>query len=170
MRSEISPELFERLFNEKYMPLYFFAYDYLGDEEVCKDIVSDAFAELWHRRNGLSETNFSAYLYACVKNSCLDCLRREQVRNRYDEEQLALFDESEEEGGYEEREERIQMMRRELMRLPPRVVRILKARFFDNLSNKEVAEQLGLTVEGVKKTIVRAFAEIRARHQKEVKK
>ena len=38
---------FDRMFNEWYAQFVYFAYYFVNDVEVCRDIVSDAFEYLW---------------------------------------------------------------------------------------------------------------------------
>ena len=62
---------------------------------------------------------------------------------------------------WEEYEARIRALKAELDRQPERVRRVLYMRFYEQKSNQEVAEQLGVTVDGVKKIIQRSFAQMR---------
>ena len=62
---------------------------------------------------------------------------------------------------WEEHEARIALLRQELARQPERVRRVLHLRFQEQKSNQEVAEILGISVDGVKKVIQRSFAQMR---------
>ena len=39
---------FERLFRENYAQLYAFAMGMVREEEICRDILSDSFEQLWN--------------------------------------------------------------------------------------------------------------------------
>ena len=74
---------FESLFKSNYTRLYYYALTFVDDAEVCKDIVSDVFETLWHDYDSVRPDGRMAYLYACVKNRCVDHLRRRSVKQRY---------------------------------------------------------------------------------------
>ena len=101
-----------------------------------------------------------SYLYASVRNRSLDQLRHQ---NRY----VPLLDEviheleNYSDTDWEKYEARIEALKAELKRQPERVRRVLYMRFYEQKSNQEVAEQLGITVDGVKKIIQRSFAQMR---------
>ncbi|MBQ8265265.1 MAG: RNA polymerase factor sigma-70, partial [Bacteroides sp.] len=38
---------FEQLYKENYARLYYYAFRFITDEEVCKDIVNDVFEKAW---------------------------------------------------------------------------------------------------------------------------
>lgn len=46
---------FDRMFNEWYAQFVYFAYYFISDVEVCKDIVSDAFEYLWRNYDKIEE-------------------------------------------------------------------------------------------------------------------
>ena len=65
------------------------------------------------------------------------------------------------ESDWNEYEARIAHLRAELNRQPERVRRVLYLRFYEQKTNQEVADMLGISVDGVKKIIQRAFAQMR---------
>ena len=46
---------FDRMFNEWYAQFVYFAYYFVNDVEVCRDIVSDAFEYLWRNYDKIEE-------------------------------------------------------------------------------------------------------------------
>lgn len=58
--------------------------DRLPQLHSVDDIVQDAFVALWERRQAFaSERSVKAFLYTAVRNSCLNLLRHQDVRQRY---------------------------------------------------------------------------------------
>ena len=53
---------FDRMFNEWYAQFVYFAYYFISDVEVCKDIVSDAFEYLWRNYDKIEEATDGADL------------------------------------------------------------------------------------------------------------
>lgn len=55
---------FDKMFNEWYAQFVYFAYYFINDAEVCRDIVSDAFEYLWRNYEKIEEAtakNLSLY-------------------------------------------------------------------------------------------------------------
>jgi RNA polymerase sigma-70 factor (family 1) len=63
---------FDTLFKTYYRPLCIYAMHYLsGNIEEAEDIVQECFVKIWQQHANTSK----AYLYATVRNMCIDCLR-----------------------------------------------------------------------------------------------
>lgn len=151
---------FEDLFKKNYERLYYHAYDIIHDEDAAKDVVSDVFINVWQRRDTIEQITVLPYLYASVRNRCLDHLKRSKRHVPLLDEVLHEM-EAFTEQDWEEHEARIALLRQELARQPERVRRVLHLRFQEQKSNQEVAEIVGISVDGVKKVIQRSFAQMR---------
>ncbi|UWO49455.1 sigma-70 family RNA polymerase sigma factor [Butyricimonas virosa] len=120
---------------------------YVKDKEVAEDIVQDVITELYSRRL-LFDTPVAlkSFLFLSVKNKALNFLRRQQAQERYlnnrmEEESFFLNNIIREEVYYH-----LQKMIGELS--DP--VRQIYELTLQELSNEEIAEQLGLSVDSVK--------------------
>jgi RNA polymerase sigma-70 factor (ECF subfamily) len=60
--------------------LLLFARQWVASRADAEDIVQEAFARFWRSRHQAREP--AAYLYRCVKNCALECLRAGQRRGR----------------------------------------------------------------------------------------
>ena len=151
---------FESLFKSNYTRLYYYALTFVDDAEVCKDIVSDVFETLWHDYDSVRPDGRMAYLYACVKNRCVDHLRRRSVKQRY-----VLFYATDVREGLlgtdRELEERLQRVDRVINGMPPQRRFVLEQCFFHKKSYREVAAILGITTDGVKRHITTALRNLR---------
>ncbi|MDP1622852.1 MAG: RNA polymerase sigma-70 factor [Bacteroidales bacterium] len=66
----------ELLFRDNFTGLCRFAYGYVKDEEAAKEIVQDAFVNLWERRQMIDlSKSVKSYLSTTVRNKCLNYLR-----------------------------------------------------------------------------------------------
>src|SRR3712207_3330517 len=74
---------FDRMFNEWYAQMVYFAYYFINDGEVCKDIVSDAFEYLWRNFDKIEENTAKTYLYTIIRTRCIDFLRKQQIHEKY---------------------------------------------------------------------------------------
>ena len=68
-------EHFERLFAEMYPRLVRFATTLMSNTEEAKDIVSETMEQAWKEFDQLKENTRSAWLYATVRNGCLNRLK-----------------------------------------------------------------------------------------------
>ena len=60
------------MFNEWYAQFVYFAYYFVNDVEVCRDIVSDAFEYLWRNYDKIEEVTAKTYLYTIIRTRCID--------------------------------------------------------------------------------------------------
>lgn len=74
-------EAFEYVFKKYYQRLVSFAGRYIQNEDIVEDIVQDCYAVLWEKCSTVASISISvsAFLFAMVRNSCLNYLRHEQV-------------------------------------------------------------------------------------------
>lgn len=151
---------FEQLFKESYPQLYYYALTLINNSEICKDIVNDVFEQLWRDYEYLRQESAVSYLRKCVRNRCIDHLRHQAVEEQYVafyalefRESVALADGDE--------DERLGKIKKVIDAMSAQRRFIVEACFFHKKSYKEVAEILGMTVDGVKKHIVAALKKLR---------
>lgn len=156
----INAQMYEKLFNEKYEQLYYFAYDYVKEEDSARDIVSEIFTTIWKKRNEIDAAKINSYLHMAVRNRCLDHLRMTKRKNRFEEAYPTLYSEVDD-TSWIEREERIAELQRAIKLLPERTQWVLKQRYEEHKSYQELAEELGISLNGMKKLINRTFTQLR---------
>jgi RNA polymerase sigma-70 factor, ECF subfamily len=72
---------FETIFKAMYAPLCSYARLHLSDSDEAEEIVQTILIKLWEKRKTLDiKTNLNAYLYAAVKNHCLNQFKHQKVR------------------------------------------------------------------------------------------
>lgn len=140
---------FQALFIDYYSVLVSFATKYIDNQEVAEDIVQDVFVKIWETREKLGAIdNLSAYLYQMVRYRCFSHLRTEKVRQRVTKSFTEDFDETEINEYIKNETFRIVMDT--LENLPPGSRNVF-SRALQGYSAKEIAEELGIAVETVKK-------------------
>lgn len=156
---------FEEMFRQFYKPLYNFALRMLRDDVVADDIVQDVFCAVWDKR---SQVDFSipikSYLYRAVHNRCLNAIndRRNHVNieNGLSEEELTIFSVIAQADDLE-----IKDMQNALSEgihlLPERCKEIFQLSRLKSKKNREIAEELGISVKAVEKQITKALLLIR---------
>ena len=145
---------FELFFKENYSRFYFFAYQMIGEREICRDIVSDSLER---------ELNWSKYMYSLVRNKCVDYIRHETAKGRYADFYLHMFGNEEEEETDDETERQIEIMYHMLSEFTPQTARILELCYFQKKTYNEAAEELHISASAVKKHIVGALKAFRTR-------
>ncbi|MEG2556798.1 MAG: RNA polymerase sigma-70 factor, partial [Odoribacter sp.] len=140
-----------RLLYEKYASaLRYFASKYIDDDAVIDDIVQDAFVALWEQRADFTiENAVKAFLYKIVKNSSLNLLRHQGVKNRYAE---AMAQEEDVDSFLDNilESEIFELLLTVFDELPPACREIYRLSL-DGKKHEEIAEELHITVNTVKK-------------------
>lgn len=77
--NNLTTDLFNSLYRRYYEQLFYYAYGFTDDAEACRDILSDVFERLWSNRRGITQETAHSYLYQCVRNKCIDYVRRQQL-------------------------------------------------------------------------------------------
>jgi RNA polymerase sigma-70 factor (family 1) len=150
---------FEMLFKTYYQPLCRYATSYLKDADGAEEIVQAAFIGLWEKRKSITiETSLKSYLYRAIRNSCLNELKHEQVKQKYfaneslkGEAQSAPADHL---AIHEELEDKI---RAAIQTLPEQCRLIFTMSRFEELKYQEIADQLNLSVKTVENQMGKAL-------------
>ena len=129
---------FEQLYKENYARLYYYAFRFITDEEVCKDIVNDVFEKAWLHFEDLKPDTATAYLYVQTRNRCIDHLRHRQVEEQY-ADFYRIVTEEDADIAPDEMEERVQRIEKCIEQLKDPTKTILKECYFDNNANQQLA-------------------------------
>lgn len=160
-----NPELFDDLFRQYSKPLFYYAAKFV-DDEAARDIVQDVFVKLWDDKNLTIKHSLNALLFTMVRNNCLQHLEKMKVRNKYLESAKLKLQEEELRFYMEEKtsllEQELENKLNEVLgNLPDRCRQIFTLSRFENKKNKEIAEELDISVKAVEKQITKALGTIR---------
>ncbi|MFA6245332.1 MAG: RNA polymerase sigma-70 factor [Mucilaginibacter sp.] len=146
---------------ERYFYLVFtHAYKKLRDEEQAKDVVQDVFATLWFKREtNLPAINLAGYLFTAVRNKIFDLFAHEKVTTKYfDSLSNYLESHSGEVTDHRIREKQLEAyIERSVQQLPPKMKLIFEMSRKENLSHKDIAQQLGTSENNVSKQLNNAL-------------
>lgn len=152
---------FEQVFKENYSRLYCHALSFFNDSEVARDMVHDAFEILWSRYDQLElSTPITPLLYTLVRNNCMNYLRRSKSRERFVADALWTMEEAMEDED-SEREELMFQLRESIELLPEQVKAVFKMCFLDGKKYREVADELGISINTVKAHVKKALRLLR---------
>ncbi|MGJ8733620.1 RNA polymerase sigma-70 factor [Cellulophaga fucicola] len=160
---EEDPKAFKDLFDMFYMPLCVYSLKFSDSYDFSEDIVQDLFVTIWNKKIYLQvDGSIRSYLFKAVKNNTLQALRK---KDRYNFEKLDAVVESfileEKENDIEAIEKAQKKLLQEIEALPEKSKEVFKAIVLENLKYKEVALQLGVTVNTVKTHYSRALKKLR---------
>lgn len=156
---------FELLYKDNYKSLYYYALQIVKDEELCRDIISDSFEIVWRKRAETPPEKRKAFFYRMVHNRCVDCIRKEAARNRYADfyRKMSMAGVIDSEYDSEDDVRKQRMVDEVMEELPPQTRHIVQLCFFENRKYADVAEQVGMSVSGVKKQVAKAMLRFRSR-------
>lgn len=157
---------YNEIYRRYFYVLYVHAYKKLGDEEQAKDVVQDVFASLWFKRDtNLPITNTAGYLFTAVRNKVFGIFAHQQVVEKYAESvQVYLKTHADVSTDYLIREKEFQAyIEKAIRELPPKMKLIFELSRKEQLSHKEIAEQLATTENNVSKQLNSALRVLRTK-------
>lgn len=160
MERGLTEQQFKQIYCDNYSRLCYFAYDIIADLEVSKDIVGEVFATLWDRRDTLCADRIGGLLFISVRNKCFSHVRRNKYQRIYEEYCKSLFTD-ENEDYWAHIDSRIEAMTRVISQMSDRTRYILEQCYYYGRTYKDVADELGISANGIKKHMVKAFTILR---------
>jgi len=162
---------FKNVYITYYSRMKHFAQEYVLSEADAENIVQDVFFEIWKRREILSyHVNLMAFLFASVKNECLDFLqhkvieekavthiREEHMRTlRMKYESLEAFDE-----GFFSDDDIEEIINKAVESLPEKCREIFIKSKIEGKKQKEIAKELNLSINTIETQMEIAYKKLR---------
>jgi RNA polymerase sigma-70 factor (sigma-E family) len=141
-------DAFDELYRREYEPMLRLAYLLVDSDQLAEEAVHDAFAKVFERWKRLDRPG--AYLRTCVVNRCRDLQRRRRVERT---RPVATRSESAELGADEVVDA--------VAKLPMRQRAALVLRYYQDLSEADIAEALGVRPGTVKSLLSRGLDQLR---------
>jgi RNA polymerase sigma-70 factor (family 1) len=157
-------DAFNELYKRFFKSLYIHAFKRLGNDEDAIDIVQDLFEFLWSKRYELEIANFSAYLYAAIRNRIFTFQLRTDRKNSYLNSLKEFIDKGEFVTDAHVRERELTLLiEKEISALPPQMKKVFIMSRTEGLSHKDIAERLGTSEHTVRTQIKKTLKVLRAR-------
>ncbi len=151
---------FKELFEENYSKLYYVAVNIVENEEDAHDIVSDFFANLWEHYGTDTQIYKNTYLYRGVQRRCLDFIKHNKVKSKYNKlcltDSYPLFYDDETE------DERLRKIEEVINSMPERTKFVVDKCYMEGMKYVEVAELMSISRDGVRKHITKALNMLRS--------
>lgn len=160
MRLDSDKEAYCSLYSKYYPILVAYAEMFVCLEDA-EDVVQDHLLRLWTRRDELGALmSLKAFLFACVRNSCLDKLRRSKSHgSRVTELWENLAEAATDCGCYQISEIR-QIIRKALDELPLAQRRAFELNRFEDMTYHNIAAIMGVSQKTVEYRISKALAKL----------
>lgn len=154
---------FKRLFYEFYPSLCVYAGRYILSTDTCEDIVQDVFFNIWEKRKTLNiHSSFRNFLITSVRNSCTNYIRKQSSYDKYLENytstsssQSPLPDE------IYTTNELNDMIASALEKLPTNIQDVFHLSRNENMTYKEIAEEMNISIKTVESYISKALKLLR---------
>jgi RNA polymerase sigma-70 factor (family 1) len=156
---------FAEIYNRYWSIMYMHALKMLHNEEDARDTVQEVFTSLWTKAAHItSSVNLAGYLYIATKNRVIDLIAQHKVRANY-LESLSLFIEENANTTVETITYKDVMLAlyAEIEQLPPKMKVIVEMRIRQQLSYKEIADELDISDKTVKKQVSNAIKILKTR-------
>ena len=159
---------FAQLVNVYHERLQYFSLHYLNDREQAKDVVQDVFSAVWEDHQKFAEVkNLSSWLFTLTKNQCLKKIEHLKVRQKHANSlqyrQLELI-----KGSLDQLDtspiifdEINTIIQQTLEKLPPQSRRIFEMSRFENKKNREIAEELNISIKTVEAAVTKSLKLLR---------
>lgn len=153
-------DAFEALYHRYFVSLCKYAYKKLQDECVVEELVQDVFVDLWKKRTTLDiDGQIAGLLFAMLRNKALHGLRARLIQSKHYEEFSLLHkhDMSEELTDKLYARQAQEKMNTAINQLSPQCRQAFTLSRYENLSYKEIAQKMGISVNTVEKHIGKAL-------------
>lgn len=167
---EGNPSAFEELFKQTFPRMLGYCKLFVHDQAQSNDLVQECFVKLWEKRTTIKSTqSIESLLFVMLRNKCLNYLRDHKLHiierdiNKLEENELQHLYQLDFIGKEEKtlEESLIEAIRESVDNLPEkRKLVFIKAKI-EGKKNKDVAEELGISVKAVEKHLHQAKEQIR---------
>ena len=151
---------FEEIYSRYSKNMFLYAMNIFKNKEVCEDVLQNVFTDFWAKRREVKITNLKSYLFQSVKFQIFNHIRNQKISNE-DLSRLHIVDISANLTQKIEFDELQKLINDLITRLPERCKLIFMLSRYEHKSNKEIASELGISIQAVKNQISKAIKQIR---------
>jgi RNA polymerase sigma factor (sigma-70 family) len=152
----------ERTFAEHQAPLTRYAAKLLGDPDRARDVVQDTFVKLLAQPRAAVEGHLAEWLYTVCRHRALDVLRKEGRMKRFEDGEAERVTAHEPRPGHAVEAAETQATLLQLIgQLPPNQQEVVRLKFQNGFSYKEISRITALSVSNVGFIIHTAVARLR---------
>ncbi len=132
--------------------------------DEARDVAQQVFIKLYEKRETIQiKSSLKSYLFQAVRNTALNLVKHHQTHTKHTENvkylQPKTVDDIDHQMRYSELESQIHRL---IAQLPEKCREIFKMNRFEHKKNKEIAEELGISIRTVETQISKALKFLRA--------
>lgn len=158
-------KVFEEFYKRYYKQLFAVAYRYVGQAQAAEEIVHDVFITIWNKADQLNiKHSMKSYLFRSVVNSALNLIKKEKMDAAQRAKYLSVHPGElgdEDDAGKDAEEAMLKGLEEALTRLPDRCRQVMYLSRFGKLKQKEIAEQMNISIKTVKNHLTYGFQKLR---------
>lgn len=157
--NENSEHHFGTFYSTYYARFHRYAFYYVGNQQTAEDITHDAILYYWENKEYLAQgTDVLGYILLTIKNKCLNYLKHLKVETKFNEKYISLHEwevkariMTLEEPNYPEifAKELMGLVNTSLKKLPQQTQYIFTQNLFQDKSRKELAIELGVSLQKI---------------------
>lgn len=161
-KERITEGCLENEFRENYSRYFYYALSLVDDSDMAKDVIGEVFMLVWKKRDTIDCSKLSHYVFTSIHNMCLKRISHSKHFSYAESSEAAMQipDDSNEE--WKRKENRITEMEQVIYTMPPRTRYILEQFYYKKRSYKDIAAELNITTDGIKKQLVKALTILRS--------
>jgi len=170
------PAAFKEVFRLLYPRMRGYCKLFIADDSDVEDVIQECFITLWEKRKSINpEKSIESFIFVILRNRCLNVLKSKKIEDRRVE--IENLDVNELQYLYQldfsEKEEKsieemlIESFREAVEELPEKMKQVFVACKIQGKKQKEVAEELGISVKMIEKQISKAKLQIRDKLMKQ---
>ena len=158
-----SEQAFQSIYQQYHQAIYRFAYAFLKNEELSKEVTQETFLSLWIHRQELSETlPLYPYLFNKARRLTIDAFRRITTASRLQRELMTMKDSLSNETEDTVLWNDLQQITEEVLNgLPKQQQVVFRLSRMEGLSYEEIAEELHISKNTVKYHLVCALKSLK---------
>ncbi len=155
---------FDSVFETLYEPLCKFCLKFVHQKDIAEDIVQEQFVYLWENRKRLyNQGSIKSYLYTSVRNKSISFLKSNYYKNKAEPLEVVsdintnYFQPPD---NWLESKELEKIIKNAINELPEKCRMVFTLKRFGELSNKEIADKLKISVKTVENQMTIALKRI----------
>ncbi len=152
---------FKEIYDKYWSKLYIYGYNILRERQSCEDAVQEIMVDLWMKREVLQIDSLSSYLLAATRYQVLKVVRSGKVRSEFFIQAAAITEEYNGEQLIHGRDIS-SLVDNHISQLPDKCREIFTLSRKQQLSNREIAEKLGIAPKTVENQITIAIRRLRS--------
>ena len=164
------PSTFKDVFRVLYPRLKGYCKLFVPDDNKVEDLIQETFITLWEKRNSIkTDRSIESYLFVILRNNCLNYLRNEKLEKTTFSVNLEEVSElqylyqidflGKEEKSLEE--QLVESFQQVVNELPDKMKLVFTQCKIEGRKQKEVAEEMGISLKMVEKHIAKAKEQIK---------